>query len=730
MTLNQQQLMNNSRLHQLNIKQLSVILRRRRFLVLGVSCVVMSVASFLAINTKSTYQSSMQLLVSYYTNAGIRASNIPNWTGSEIPDINLQVVDSTTQLKLMLSPKLIDKAVLLLRPYYPNITVEDIKGKKDDEQPAPLSIVQLENKIEADKFPSQVFKISFNDDNPVKTKKVLLALRNVYVNYNIQHQKEHLNKGLAFINARLSQVQKEVRQAEKNLEYFRRKHNLLDPEAQSKIVIESLAEVQNQLQITRAQLQDVQARSSNLAQEIAASSHKARISSRLNQSNGYQILLNEFKRTELTLAREQQRYTDESPIIEQLKEQRRNQLILLKREVNQLIGDIQQTPSSQEQTEGIDPRLLQEQTQLQTIALGLVANEKSLAETEQRLRFEFSKYPGLIAEYNRLLPEVQTKRKQLEQLLQAQQSLGLKIAQGGIEWQVLEEPDLGKLIGIDRLSVLLGGMVVSPILGIAIALSWGMFTHTIYSAQELQQLTNLRLLGSVPKLAPRGLKKWLPKIFGNKQRNIASSFGETDTCLPCHETLDILYQNLHISKYPLPFKSLMFTSALSGEGKTTLLLGLAASAARMHRRILLIDANLRYPSLHKTLKLTNDWGLSLLLLDETNTHIHNYIQPVHPSIDVLTAGPRPDDTIKLLSSQRMKELLKRFEQTYDLVLVDAPPILGTADTRILAGYCHEIVMVGRMGQLTQSDLMQAQEILSHWNLIGIIANGVRSYQQV
>ncbi|MBD2448282.1 polysaccharide biosynthesis tyrosine autokinase [Nostoc sp. FACHB-152] len=728
MTRNQQQPMNNSLLHKLNIKQLSITLRRRRFLVLGVSCVVMSVAGFIALNTKSTYQSSMQLLVSSYTNTGTRANNIPNWIGSEISDINLSVVDYSAQVRLMLSPKIIDKAVVLLRPYYPNITVEDIKGKTSDEQQARLSIVQLENKIGANHLPLQVLKISFNDENPVKSQRVLLALQKVYQDYNNQYQKERLNKGLAFINVRLSQTQKEVRQAEKNLEYFRRKHNLLEPESQSKILLESLAEVQNQLQTTRAQLQDVQARYSNLEQEIASSSHQARFSSRLNQSDSYQSLLSEFKKTELILAREQQRYTDESPIIEQLKEQRQNQLVLLKREVNQLIRDMQHAPSAQQQTEGVDPQLLQERTQLQTIALGLLANEKSLAQTEQQLRFEFSKYPSLIAEYNRLLPEVQTKRKQLEQLLQAQQSLGLKIAQGGIDWQVLEEPALGKLVGIDRLSVLLGGLLISPILGIAVALSWGIFTRTIYSTKELQQLSNLRLLGSVPKLPPRGFKKWLPIILGNKRKT--ASFVETDTWLPCHETLDILYQNLHISKNPLPFKSLMFTSALSGEGKTTLLLGLAASAARMHRRILLIDANLRYPSLHKTLQLSNDWGLSLLLLDETNNHIHNYIQPVHPLIDVLTAGPRPEDTIKLLSSLRMKELLKRFEQTYDLVLVDAPPILGTADARILAAYCHEIVMVGRMGQLTQSDLMQAQEILSHWNLIGIIANGVRNYQQV
>ncbi|MBE9208550.1 polysaccharide biosynthesis tyrosine autokinase [Nostoc sp. LEGE 06077] len=712
-------------LNKVSIKQVSAILRRRRFLVLGVSCAVMSVVGLIALNTKSNYQSSMQLLVSADSHPGTTTTNILNGTDSELGKFNLPVVDSTAQMNMVLNPKLIEQAVSLLRSDYPNITIEDINGKQ-----AKLTVAKLDERIIANHVPSQILKISFRDDNPVKTKKVLQALQQVYQNYNIQQQQERLNKGLAFINVRIPHLKKELNQAEKNLEHFRRKYNLLDPEVQSKILIESLAEVQQQLQITRAQMQDVQARYNNLQQEIASSSHKAIITSRLNQSSSYQTLLNDFKNTELTLAKEQKRYTDESPIIGQLKEQRQNQLWLLKREVNQLLGNIKQPTADPAQTEGVDPRLLQELVQVQTTALGLSANEKSLADTEQKLRFEFSRYPSLIAQYNRLLPEAKAKRQQLEQMLQAQQSLGLKIAQGGLEWQVLEEPSLGKLTGINRLSLLLGGMVVSPILGIAIALSWGMFTRTIYSTKELQQSTNLRLLGSVPKLAPRGLQKWLPNISGNKQRHLNSAFAETDNWLPCHETLDILYQNLQISKHPLPCKSLMFTSALSGEGKTTLLLGLAASAARMHRRILLIDANFRYPSLHKILQLSNDWGLSLLLLDETNTHIHNYIQPVHPLIDVLTAGPKPEDTIRLLSSQRMKELIKRFEQTYDLVLVDAPPILGTADARILAGYCHEIAMVGRMGQLTQNDLIQAQEILSHLNLIGIIANGVRSHQQV
>ena len=142
----------------------------------------------------------------------------------------------------------------------------------------------------------------------------------------------------------------------------------------------------------------------------------------------------------------------------------------------------------------------------------------------------------------------------------------------------------------------------------------------------------------------------------------------------------------------------------------------------MHRRVLVIDGNLRSPHLHEVLELTNDSGISLLLLEDNNISFREYIQPVHPAIDILTAGPIAEDPVKLLSSQRMKDLIEFFEHHYDLVLIDAPSMLSTVDARIIASICDRVVMVGRMGQVTRSELAQATEILKNLNLIGIIAN--------
>ncbi|WP_017652955.1 GumC family protein [Fortiea contorta] len=730
-SLNQGQMVNTSSPSLIKIKKLSTILLRRRYLILVVSGVVMSFASFMTIINKPMYQSSMQMLVISKLKEDLSSNNSQHNSEIKFTDSAAHVAEYTIQLKLMLSSKLIRKTVDLLRPYYPNITVEDISFSQEEDKKPPLKVTQLEGIRTVNKVFSQVFEISFQDQDPVKTQRVLQALQTVYQDYNIQQKNERLHQGLAFINARLPEIKQKLIQSQNRLEEFRKKHNLLDPEAQSKILLTSLADIQKNLQTTSAEIQQVQTLYANLKQKMASSSQNALITPHLNRSTRYQALLNEIQKTELTLVQEQKRYTDASPTVQTLKQQRQNQLALLQQEAKKLLenkvihpGNSEKSLSVPNEIEGVDVKLMAEVIQTQTKALGLIANEKSLIESEQNLRVELKKYPSLIAEYNRLLPDVETNQKSLEQLLQQQQLLGLKIAQGGFDWQVLQEPAIGTDISNHKSLLLFVGVIAGPILGILVAVIWELFDKSIYSTQELQRLARLQLLGKMPNLSMNRFKKRLPNLSNEREKNLPYLITANDVILPHHQSLEIIYQNLQILKHSSPVKSLLLTSTSVGEGKTTLALGLAASAAHMHQRVLLIDANLQRPSLHNILEISNDWGLSLLLVDETNSQIHEYIQPIHPSIDVLTAGPFPEDTVTLFSSQRMKQLIAYFGQNYDLVLIDASAISDMVDARILAPLCDGIIMVSRIGQVKRNELIQAKEILSNLNLVGVVANEV------
>jgi polysaccharide biosynthesis transport protein len=711
-----------------DIKKITAIALHHRWFILGVSCAVMSVTSLLAITSKPTYQSYMQILVSYNSDKSLPASK-PEKTTKDLQKPQLSSIDYSSQVKLMLSAKLVQKAVNLLHTDYPQMTIEDIYSNSKIDKTSSLSLTQLPVDTEVNQNLNQVFSISFTDKDPLKSKRVLQALEKVYQDYNTDQKNQRINQGLVFANNHLPQLQKDVLKAEKKLEKFRQQNNLIDPILQSKILLQSLADIQKQRQKTRAQLQDVQTRHNSIEEAIASSHQKQINIDDSLESRQYQALIRELKQTEKELTQARILYTEKYPIIEQLKQKKQIIVTLLQQQGQNKAVDINSKSKSSGQ---IIPKLENDLTQLKVNTLGLIAHDRDLAKSEQEVRSLLSKYPNLITEYKRLVANVEIYRKTLQQLTQVQNSLGVKIAQEGFNWQILEEPALGIHIGNLRWLLIVGGILIGPILGLAAALIWGKFNNAIFYTQDLQNLTNIQLLGSVPRLGKRK-DSWtsqLQSIVRDKSKNLDISHQEIIKNLPNHQNLDIIYQNIQMLNNSLPLKSLMLTSALPGEGKTTLALGLGSSAARMHQRVLVIDANLRSPSLHKTLGLTNDWGLSLLLVDDINTSFHNYIQPIHPAIDVLTAGPIPEDVANLLSSERMQELMDLFAQNYDLVLIDAPSVLDTVDGRIVASLCNGIIMVGRIGKVTPNKLMEATEILSKLNLIGIIGNEVYDAPQI
>jgi polysaccharide biosynthesis transport protein len=709
-----------------DIKKITPIILHYRWFILGASSAVMSATSLLAITTKPTYQSYMQILVSYNSDE-LSSANQREKTTKDLNRPQLSSIDYSSQIKLMLSDKLVQKAVNLLRGDYPQMTVEDIYSNSQIDQISSLPPTQLPADSEVNQNSNQTFLLSFTDKDPLRTKRVLQALEKVYKDYNTYQKDQRINQGLVFVNNHLPQLQKDVLKAEKKLENFRKQNNLIDPVLQSQILVQSLADIQKQRQTNHAQLQDVQAQHQSLEKAIASSNqNKANINDSF-QSSEYQSLISEFNQTEKALAKARMLYTEKHPIIQRL-EQKQEIIITLLQKQNQAITITSKSKISEQRV----PKLENDLTQLKMTALGLIAHDRDLVKSEQKIRSLLRTYPSLITEYNNLVANVEIYRKTLQQLVQVQHSLGVKIAQEGFNWQILEEPALGIHIGNLRWLLIVGGVVIGPILGLAAALFWEKCNHAIFYTQDLQNLTNVQLLGSVPRLGKyqNSWRKQLQSMVRDKSKNVDISNHETIKNLPTHETLDIIYQNIQILNNSLNLKSLMLTSALPGEGKTTLALGLGASAARMHQRVLIIDANLRSPSLHKTLGLTNDWGLSLLLIDDINTSFRNYVQPIHPAIDILTAGPVPEDAVNLLSSERMQELMDLFTQNYDLVLIDAPSVLDTVDGRIVASLCNGIVMVGRIGKVTPHKLMEATEILSKLNLIGIIGNEVYDFPQI
>ncbi len=183
-----------------------------------------------------------------------------------------------------------------------------------------------------------------------------------------------------------------------------------------------------------------------------------------------------------------------------------------------------------------------------------------------------------------------------------------------------------------------------------------------------------------------------------------------------------LRTSIQYSGIDTELKSLVVTSSIPGEGKSTVAANLAKSFSEMNKKVLLIDADLRKPTIHKKLQLSNQVGLSDLIVQKLSPS--EVIQKVEDQFDVLTAGKIPPNPAELVGSEKMSQLLSYLKETYDYIIIDTPPVLSVTDPQLLALKADGTLMVIREGKARQKLILNAYKELKKLNInvIGSILN--------
>ncbi len=693
------------------------VLVRRRFWLLGGLSLGLVIAVFMNVITKPKYTSSMRLLVesTYKSNS------------SSFIDSNVQI-DYTTQLNLLQSSSLFQKAANMLATEYPGINGAELQS---------LKIGMLGSKEE----PTKIVEVKYTDIDPVKTRQVLRAFQKVYTDYNREQQEKRLQNGLAGIDEQVIQLRQSISDITDSIEEFRRKNNLFDANQRVTEVTSALSAIEQQQRNTKLEYEQATTKLESLQQKLNLSSQEAVLLTRLNQSQRYQALVTEMQSIEVALNREKARFPSTNPIVEALELKFNQQQASLEEERRSILGDANLPISSKwngDQLSGIDINLANQIIETQTQITLLNARFDSLADQEKTLRVEINRLPKLLGEYESLKPKLQIQQDTLQTLLKNREELRLEIARGGFDWQVVEEPSLGITDAADNLRKnLLLGVVAGLFIGGAAAFIRDMQDDTMHTYDDLEkQISSLALLGMTPQYlqSEESGSNFLPQFL--KGHSVSPLTIEIVQWLPFRESLDLIYKNIQLNSYSheTNIRSIVITSALPDEGKSTIALGLATTAARLHKRVLLIDADMRSPTLHKKLNLPNERGLSTLLASNGSVDSRDVIQSSNTTIDILTSGPIPSDSVTLLSSEWMQKLISSFEQEYDLVIIDSPPILGTVDTIQISSCCSGVVAVARIDRVTRGEFSQAISVLQKLNLIGVIANAVtelpHSYRSV
>lgn len=694
------------------------VLLRRRYWFLGVLGVALSLATVKALNQVPEYESSFQLLIeSVYSNKGGNSGE------NVYEDLNVEIENHATQLEVMRSSQLLEKTRQALKPEYPSLELETIEDNFE------ISQVQGDDYAD-DRIKTTIFEATYIDDDPLKSKRVLETLIQVYQNYTLEQQQARLSKGLSFINAQLPIANSRVTKAENALENFRKTHNLINPEQRAASATEDLKNIQAQQRQVKIEYQNTLAQINSRQNQLERTPKQALMASRLSQSPRYTRLLEEMQKTELALNARQSRFKSSDPMVQSLTEQLQQERSMLKAEAQSILGTVPENLDLSEanllkegQLGDSELESASELAMLETKLDSLEAQKESLSSAQQELQAEIDRFPSLIAEYNRLKTEVDVKRTTAQQLLSARQKLSIEIDRGGFKWQVVEPPVLGEDETPSKLKTLLAGVVVGSFLGIGAAFGREVLDDVVHNSQQLEQESAQTLLGVIPDLPADSINPEKSQLLLNQNQDTDRCVEQAIYLKPLRESLDLIYQNIKQLSALEENQSLLISSIEPEVDSLTLLLGLAYSAARAHKKVLVIDTNFRCPNLHQKLKINNEPGLSNLLTAEVTDANLQPVLLLNESIDVFTAGSSVDDPLKLLSSSRLKELMYVFERNYDLVLLSSPSVLGQVDMLQTAQYAQGVILVERLNQITKSKLSQAQALLNQINVVGIVADG-------
>ncbi|MED4588161.1 CpsD/CapB family tyrosine-protein kinase [Priestia flexa] len=210
----------------------------------------------------------------------------------------------------------------------------------------------------------------------------------------------------------------------------------------------------------------------------------------------------------------------------------------------------------------------------------------------------------------------------------------------------------------------------------------------------------------------------------NRLTHIRSLISHKKPKSPISEQYRTIRTNIQFSSIDGEMRSVMVTSTLASEGKSTTAANLAVVFAQQGKRVLLVDADMRKPSIQYTFQLENHIGLTNVLAKQTN--LASGIQESHvDNLWVLTSGPIPPNPSELLASQAMESLIQEMYKQFDMVIFDTPPVLPVTDSHILANKCEGVLLVVRSGQTEREAVLKAKDILQkqQGKLLGVVLNG-------
>jgi polysaccharide biosynthesis transport protein len=691
----------------LGIQQFLLILKRR-WLPATVEFVLICSAAIAAMFLiKPVYVAEGKLLLK-------KASSTPSLTGLGKEIGNLDPLNSQ-------GSALDTEAEILLSIPITQSTIAKLNLK--DPQGVPLKPNQFLNNLSVSKIEStDILKVAYKDTDPKRAAVIVNTLIDTYLASNIHGNRAETKAARQFIENQLPEAEATVRQADLALRLFKEQNYVVALDEEAKSAVTLIADFQKQIADAKSKLADVTPQAEALRNSLGMNSQQAIAATSLSQSPAVQEVLTELQKVQSDLAVQRTRYTEEHPNVVNLKRKEAALNALLQERIEQVLGNQQQVSVKNLQVVKLKQDLTTDLVKLEAARLGLANQITALSDLNAAYRQRLNS-----------LPRLEQQQRELERKLQVSQLTYSNLLQKLQEVRVAENQTVGNARPISKALVpekptaprkslfIVAGVLLSSLISIATALLLEATDKAVSTVQEAKELFGYTLLGVIPALG-----KPKKTTLGNRYSELSAPelvVRDNPRSL-ISESYRMLQANLKFLSSDKPLKVIVVTSSVPQEGKSTVSANLAVAMAQRERKVLLVDADLYNPLQHHIWNLSNQAGLSNVLVGEVDLKVA--IKEVMSNLSVLTAGVMPPSPAALLDSRRMASLIEDCSMSYDFVIVDTPSLRVAADAPIMGRMADGVLLVVRPGVVDSESATFAKGVLkqSGQNVLGLVINGV------
>ncbi|HEX5966297.1 MAG TPA: polysaccharide biosynthesis tyrosine autokinase [Pyrinomonadaceae bacterium] len=556
---------------------------------------------------------------------------------------------------------------------------------------------------------TRLIDIKYSHTDPQVASKVVNAIAETYVFSNLEKKTETNSTTGGFLQKRIAELQQQIRTGEERLVNYARNNQIISLDPNQNTVVERLAGLNRQL---------LEAESERKTAEAAYNAAKAPGAATALDADAKQVTDIESKLVDLRQKRALLLVdaTEEAPEV---------------KEVDQQVGEL-----DKQLKDLLSRKSATLLTNFHTRYQQALAREQALRKSFDEQRAQTLSQNEAAINYRIIQQEIETNRTLLNGLLQGAKENDVVLAGKPNNISIVDyglAPDVP--VGPNRGRTIIGAFFLSIGLGVGVALFLEYLDDTVHSTEEVERLLHLPALAVIPAVGAATRRSALTGVTAlQKQNGNGNGTGHGELLLnvdgrsPLAEAYRHLRTSVLLSTAGRTPKSLLVTSSLPGEGKTTTAVNTAISLAQTGASVVIIDADMRRPRLQNIFNVHMSAGLSSVLSsDASEADMLAMVEKDEASgLDVLSSGPIPPNPAELLGSDQMRRMMTALQARYTHVIVDSPPISSFTDGVLISTMVDGVLLVVHGGKSSRHIVRRSKQLLNDVGakVFGVVLNNV------